>query len=325
MNLLRYLFLLLLLVSLSGCGSKKLRPDLSISATQANFPTAEFTACGEVRSGLGICAIKKGQNLDSVLLSVQGYYKGTIKFSTNCDSNSALPSPVRYFGNEKIRFFLAGKAEKSCGVSFIVSPEYPNESDQRLHIHSFKGHLYIKVIDGDQKFWGFVSKIKEGPNAGENIDLPAYENTEVVVIVKSKRCSVNVDKKIKVTHGVVRIYAKDIFEYVPIKTCVLNGAVLYPNRNEALRFTWFISGYAKEFDTLPIPVHYLKKKKKKYYMHVEADSNTSVVSVDNSYKISNVGKFRFDLNKCHIIRALTIKGRSRIGHYCPNKGIRWKY
>lgn len=304
--------------ALAGCG-KNLRPDIVIPATQAKYPSAEFYACGKIFNGLGECDVDEGQELNSIDLKIQGYYKGTVKFSSNCELDSALPLSVRYSKNSIVPFHLPGPAIKTCGVSFVISPEYPNEQDQKLVIHSFKGHLLLKVKIPGTKWVGLSTKVKAGIGPSDVFKIKLNTNDEKVdVSFRSDRCEVNKDDlELDVNEGSVTVKLRELLSEVKIKTCILNGVVF--TSEEAIRVSWFIAGYDPKFIPLPIPVTEINENKIK----ILADDNVSVISLDDTYYIDREIEIEFDITKQHIIRILTIGGRLALGIWIPEKGFEW--
>ena len=60
-------------------------------------------------------------------------------------------------------------------------------------------------------------------------------------------------------------------------------------------------------------------------MNIEAQDVVSIVSVGDSYKVSNAGKFKVDTNKEFVVRAISVSGRTVIGVYSPkSREILWK-
>jgi len=74
-------------------------------------------------------------------------------------------------------------------------------------------------------------------------------------------------------------------------------------------FNVLVAKYNAEFTQLPIPVVKINGDK----IEIIADDAVSIVSLDNEYEIDYEAKFDFDRTKPHVIRLLTVKGRSVIG------------
>lgn len=303
-------------VLLSGCGGNKLRPDTVVGAIDANYATAEFSSCNEMFNGLGICYLQKGESLGDLKLAVQGYYKGTIQFATTCPNDSNIPLSYRYEDNQKVGLDLRSPVNDSCGISFVVSPEYPTEKDQPIEIKSLKGHLYVKVIGPNDKIFSQILKIKEGANPSESLLIKTVES-KVDISLRSTDCGISYDASIPSQNGEFRIQVKDFFPIAPVKTCIISG--VYFEGGVPVRMVIFYEGYAKEFIPLPIPNVSFDGPQIK----IESDDNVSIVSVDDKYEIDRSASFDFDKNSNHIIRALTVKGRSVIGIYSPNGGFKW--
>lgn len=307
---------ILFTIVFAGCG-KNLRPDAIVPATQAKYPSAEFYACGKMWNGLGYCSVEEGQDLNSIKLKVQGYYKGTVKFSNNCELENE-PLSVRYSNDIKVPFFLPGPAVKTCGISFVVSPEYPDEQDQKLVIHSFRGHLLLKVKKPDTKWIGHATKVKAGVGPSDIFRIKFNTNdSKVDVSFRSDRCKINKDLELDVIEGSATVRLKDLLPEVLIQTCVLNGVVF--TTEETIRVSWFIAGYSPKFVPLPIP----KIKIKNGNIEIEGDDNVSIISLDNKYVIDRKAIFEFDTSRKHVVRMLTVGGRLALGLWTPGKGFKW--
>lgn len=314
-------------VSLSLLGCASLRPDsVKIPAIEANYPTAEFSACGQSWHGLGICVLESGEDLSKVALSIQGYYLGSVRIANNCKSDQSLPDAVNYTNSSAIPYALPGKAETSCGISFIVSPEFPKEKDQPIVIHSFVGHLYIKVLKPGQKWFGFTSKVVSAPDPLDTISVAVNSPEAVPFFFESGNCSVKIEGTFPATNGVVVIPLKALLPIVPNKTCILNGAIL--DGATPIRLSWFVAGYSTEFTPLALPSLTVEPGVEFdgfTFKHIErlkvlGDDNVSIVSMDSLYKIDRTATFPFNRNIPHVLRMLTVAGRSVLGFWDPKKG-----
>jgi hypothetical protein len=71
---------------------------------------------------------------------------------------------------------------------------------------------------------------------------------------------------------------------------------------------------------LPEPVIDFKGNKIK----ITADGQVSVLSVDSQFKINNVGTFDWDISQDHVIRLITVRGRTLFGVYDSiERDIKW--
>jgi hypothetical protein len=291
-----------------------------IPSTQANYHSAEFSACGKRFHGIGICPVLTEQDLDNVGFAIQGYYQGTIRVSTNCRLDNPLPDSVRYLSNNLVPYYLAGKASQSCLISFVVSPEFPEEDSSGLVIHSFVGHLWIRVLNAGQSFMGFADKVAAGKNPTQIAVIPDVgDASQVQVAFESSLCGVQPNPvNLPVENGILNIPLNKFIDEVGVKTCVLNGVAFLPSG--PLRISWFIDGYDTKFLPLPIPAIVQKDSK----IEISGDENVSVIALDSDFKIDREAIFDFDPARFHVLRLLTIHGRSVIGEYDPVKG-KWSW
>jgi len=280
----------------------------------ANYLSSEFTACGQNFNGMGICTVQSGQDFSSVMLSVQGYYQGTIRFVTDCVTNASSVDSVVYTNNESVPFGLSGPAYASCGVSFVVSPQYPNQKNQKFVINSFEGQLYIRVLPGGIPWKGFVNKVVAGANPTETLQLPlAGPSSEVLF----EGCGIKFDQVLPTINGILYVPLSTVLPGVPQQACVMSGA--YWVGPDAVRLTWFIDGYDPKFIPLPVPSLIQSGSS----LAVQADDNTSVIALDSSYVVNNAAKFKFDPKVAHTLRLLTIGGRTAMGYFVPSSGWTW--
>jgi hypothetical protein len=285
-------------------------------AMDANYLSAEFTACGQHFDGMGICTVEAGQDFSQVALGVQGYYQGDVRFTTDCVSTSDPLDSILYSNSNQVIYPLTGQAIVSCGISFVVSPQYPNEKNETFVIHSFEGELYIKVVPVGQKWLGFKNKVTAGANPSEVLQLPtAFPTSEVLF----EGCGIKYDQVISAINGVLYVPLKAVLPTVPQQTCVMSGA--YWQGNDAIRLTWMIDGYDSKFISLPIP----NVSQSGNSLKVQGDDNTSVIALDAQYSVDNSGSFKFNPKVSHTLRLLTIGGRSMIGDYSASKGWTWIY
>lgn len=308
--LLGFALTVVVMISLTGCSSAKLVQDPSIPAIKANYPTAEMQACGKRWHGLGTCALKKGEPLQTVNFQVQGYYRGTITVeSKTCQ----VSQTVSYENNALVPFSIPGLAAQSCTLSVTVSPEYPKRKDETVVVYSFRGHVHVRVHDGN--LWqGFTGKV-----AGQwQRTLKVKAGGQGKVRVMADGCDVKYDQQLDLISGVLDFPLHDAVLRGTPKYCVLSGAVLDPQYEDFL-FTAFVAQYDSSFAPLAIPALQVDGDK----LHVTAENAVSVVAFDEEFIIGQGGKFKWDQNKVHIIRLLTTAGRSVIGEYTPSGGWKW--
>lgn len=311
----RIIIIGLIVTTLISC--KSLVDDVVPSAMESNYPSVEFSACGQRWNGIGICSIQKGYDLESLDLSMQGYYNGSIKSYTTCVGVAGLTA--RYVDNSQVPIPLRATAQESCFVGFVNSPELPKEDKSGLVVKSFYGFLYIKVLDQNQPWHGYVSKVPEGINSSESIMIPVQSSIkEARVVFKDTGCGVDYDKTLPVREGIIQVSLRDLSNNLLKSSCIVSGVVF---DDQPIRLTWVITRYSKDFAPLPIPTTVLKGKT----MRIDADKNVSIISLDGKYGVGNRLKYRpFDMGIDHIFRAFTIHGRLILGEYTPEGGWLWK-
>ena len=303
------------LFTVMGCGSGKIRPDVCDgtsqtgcpAASQANYPTAEFYACGKAFHGLGVCFVERGELLDTVAISIQGYNSGTIRIvSQDC----FLDDDLRYEGNQRVRIGLPGVARESCLLSFVISPEHDSEETSGIVIRSFKGHLWISVKDKDDQTFGFTSKVAEDGDAEVAIPVASPGAHRIAF----RGCGVSFDQSVDADGGFVRVTLKQLLPHLLIQRCVLQGGV--EDASGPVFVSWMVWGYDKRFIPLPRPAISFDGDKLK----VSADRNVSVISLDSGYKLDTSAEFKFDKTKFHTLRLLTVGGRSVLGFWSVQQG-----
>lgn len=316
MNITSTLICSLILLTFVSCGSQ-LRKDHGAIAFSSNFYSAEFRACGEIQHGMAVCSLKEGSDYNQVNLQIQGYNYGTIKVSS--DGCELSQETFRYSENGLMDIKILGKATKSCLIQFVVQPEYSEQQTQDLVLEDFKGAIYLRSTKLSWSALEKGSRVKQ--NLSDKWTIPFTDGPDVRVVFFSDRCNVNYDKTIKLTNNKIQLTLGELSTELTkdLKTCVLIGALI--GKNKVIRLTWLLSVYDQNYNRLPIPNIKLSKNK----ITVESDANTSVVSVNDKYKIDRKGKFKFNTVKQNIVRVITVNGRSRIGIWDP-KGQKflWK-
>jgi hypothetical protein len=311
------MFAVLFLASLSGCGH--LNPDICtadgkpcLPSIQGNFPTAEFSACGQDRFGLGVCPIKVGAAYDAVNLEIQTYYNGTARVvSENCFVDDGFS----YGGSQRVRYRLQGNAGPVCLVSFVVSPTYPRQKRQSLVIHSFKGHLaMIPVAERYGAFYGFTSHVQEG----EAVQVQIPVTTEARSIqAKVRGCGINLDPVLTVEDHKAILELRKLRPDLAVQTCIILAELA--DQDKPTLTAWLVAGYSINFNRLQIPRVTIVKKS----LEVEAAAGVSIIALDSDWSIGNHGGFSWDAKTCHTLRLLTIAGRSALGNWCPDRGWSW--
>lgn len=307
-----FVYLAAFLLVMSGCG-QKLRPDPSLSSIAANYPTAEFRACGKLHHGLGVCVVREGSELSAVQLKLQGYHSGEFKVdSVGCETG---PEQIRYSKNKLYEVPLSGKAEKSCVVSMTVSPTYDNQKKSGIKVHGFRGHFYLKVIKEGEEIQ--TNLLRESGNWKKFWKIPTGEVEEVRVFATG--CGLTIDKKFTPSEDTSISLPMHSLTGDLNKTCVIEG-VIQGHVYKDLLFTALVAQYESAFVPLAEPVIEIKNGK----LSVEANESVSIISVGDDYQITTKATFSPDLKKTFTVRLLTVKGRSLIGEWNPQtKEVVW--
>lgn len=291
----RLFFIVLFLVS---CKSA-LKKDLIPSAIDSGYPTVEINACDTTFVGIGVCKVEHESDLSDLVISVQGYYKGTLQV----DSDAAkLHATLKYENHQKIPIFLSGTADKSFMIDFVLSPEYPDETKSGIIVQALKGRLRVEVIHPGIPYVSDSVKIKQ--NTEYVFPLALYEGETVKTIISG--CEADFSQ---FGIGPILVPLSSLRRIPFVQDCVFEGVILgfkYPTR-----FTWQVWSYSEDFVPLPIPKVYFSNDT----LVIEADKSVSIISVDNEYKITNKGKFNCQESKSHTLRIITVNGRVLIGKW----------
>ncbi len=302
-----FLHLAAMLLVFTGC-SGKLRPDSSLAAITAGYPTAEFQACGRLHNGLGLCVIEEGTSISSISLKVQGYDAGEIKIDSN--DCTFMSTPIKYSKNALVPVALKDNGSKFCVVTMTVSPSYESANQNGIKIHGFRGHLYVKTIKKGEDIE--TTFFKESGNWKKLWNIKTGEVAPVRLF--SKGCGITVDKKVTPKEDTsIDIHLQNHVG-PQNQTCVVEGVVQGEVYKDLL-LTVLVSQYESAFVPLAPPTVSVEKGK----ITLEASDSVSVISVGNEYTFQTKATFKVDLSKTFIVRALTVKGRSAIGQWDPKK------
>ncbi len=301
-------FIILFGILATGCG-KKLRPDpVAIPAIEANYPTAEIIACGERWHGLAVCPIVKGQPYSSLGIQIQGYHEGIVTIDSKpCQIEAAFS----YTGNVPIPIDIPTIAERNCLLTVTVSPKYPDEESQDIRVYSFIGWLDIRVLENQDDEWeGYVRKVTK--NFSSEIRVWIGDVDSVRLVADGCGREESYDQSHDLISGWLVFDLKDIVPPdMPPKTCVIEGfarSTVYKDVN----FDILLSKYDERFTVLPLPIIEFNGDKLK----IKADKAVSIISMDAEYKIDYKTDFeKFDPNVYHVLRLLTVAGRSVLGEW----------
>jgi hypothetical protein len=280
----------------------KIRPDAgSPAAIDSSYPSAEFRACGRLWNGLGVCTLKEGESFDSVDFQIQGYFKGSIRVDGTACKVARTQSFVE---SELIPVSIPGRAQKDCVLSFVMSTQLPDQESNPIQVYPLKGHLLIKVVRKDDDWKGDVLKVTGRWQSKARFWVGADGDARVVL----NGCGNDYDQIHKLDKGYANVSIEKAVKY---KTgiCTLDGAVIHPEIQD-LRVSYLIAQYDKDFLPLPIPAIKITGDR----MLIQADPAVTALSLDGAYIVTNEVEFRFDPKApVHILRAVTVKGRTVIG------------
>lgn len=313
----RFLFVLFISSVLIACGAKDLKPDGIMPAIKANYPTAEFNACGKLWHGLGVCMVEPGKPFQ---FTIQTYYVGSVMVAFSNGQQNIIES---YAQNTPLTVDV-DPYEKNHVVTFVVTPVF-KESTQK--IESFIGHLYLK--HNKRPTLTYVGKYR--PDSKEYIKLPFDQKADVLMLgcngEKYLGTEINpVDNFVKLALSVLEpkkskvpcAYEGGIKPSVSLTTEYLSRDMSKESflaSSEAKEIAWFASVYDPAFVPLEIPSVRFQTNNRRQIV-VEAAEEVSILALDDKlFSGESKTTFNFDENKDHILRALTVKGRSAIGVY----------
>ena len=105
------------------------------------------------------------------------------------------------------------------------------------------------------------------------------------------------------------------------KTCVLDGAVITDDFEDVL-ITVLVSIYDDKYTPLGKPFVEFKENGSNVTLNVASDKVVSVTSLDGQYDLSYKTEFdKFNKDVFHLLRFLTVKGRSGIYFWTPGEQL----
>lgn len=279
---------------------------------EANYPTAEFSVGDQVFHGLGEVSLVKGDALSGLQFKVQGYFDGAIRVdSSRCDVHISQ----RYKNSESVIIPLIGPAAETCLFDITVSPTFPNQSSFFGKVYELKGELLVKVLEYGEIWYGFSGKVRRDGEARIFIPVQTEDQSAQVVF---RGCGVSYDQTIDIFDKTVDMSTIDLMPDVKKERCVLEGFVRY-EEIRIKKVTWRLWGFDPDFSPLSEPVIVEKDDK----LFVEGDPTVAAISLDNEYLLGPEADFNFDNKKDHILRLITVKGRSILCRYLTKRGKWW--
>lgn len=307
-----WLALAALVLAGSGCG-KNLRPDPVIPVIDAGYPSLEVVHQGKIHHGGAMLSIHRGLPLETIDLSFRGYYEGLYRISSQ---RCGIDFSGSYAQSELVKIPLQGTAVQDCVISITMTPSYPKR--RGIQTDSFRGHIAIKVTNGEDWHGEFIKV-----TGSWHHDLRIFVGGTGVARVIADACGVEYDQILPIVDGFVEFDVAKAAALPPGKSCILDGAIITDEYEDYL-FNVFISNYkttdgTKVFSPLNAPSVRLVEDK----IEVVASRSVSVLALDDQYIIDFKGKFKFDPNRSHVLRAITVMGRLVIGVYEPSTGWEW--
>lgn len=286
-----------MLLAGQGC-AHKVSLDPSPSAAEANYPTAEFRAQDQLFHGLGEVALKKGEDLSKVKLEVQGYFEGTIRIDSGfCHIKKTLT----YAGTSLVEVALSGPAKESCVIDIVVTTVYPRVYDENTLVYDLKGQLFVKVLTDEKPFHLGSSKVQAGLDT--NLYVPVESQGGSVQAI-FRGCGSKYDDMVPVNDGEAMISARALAGPERFDRCIYEGFL--DMLSGIKRVSWSVWTYDRSFSPLPLP----RLDFHGSILRVQADRAVAAIILDEDFELSHKALFRLDPDEEHVLRLLTVKGRS---------------
>jgi len=242
---------------------------------------------------------------------VQGYYEGRVRVeSTACGMDKA----IQYKDSALLTFSV--KVTRDCLFAITITPIYPPQPHQEIVVWPIIGFVAVKALDKGEAWAGTTRKTSNW-SATNNWMVKSGDTQPVRVQLNG--CG-NYDKQITPVNGVLTMNLKDAWTGWAQDICVLDGVAISPVFQN-LFLNVLGTGYNPRFYPLPLPkITYDDENR----IWITADPAVSLISLDRQYEFSTHAAFWFDSTKPHILRLLTVKGRTVFGTYHPS-GRKWTW
>jgi hypothetical protein len=288
--------------------------DYFMPSSEAGYPSAELSACGQLWHGAAICPIPEGTDFSSLALAVQTYGNGTLTIDSD---GCAVHADLTYSESKRLPIPLSGPAKKSCLISLSVYPRIENAESEGTKVHSFRGQVAVKVLPAKPNEWrGLVSRVATGQTP--TAKLWVGKDTEAKMVRTGCGVKELSDEALVVTDGFATINAIPSMSK-DVGVCLVEGVIR--SRYPDLMFTVLVITYDSGFSPLPIPEVLLDGGT----LTVKADAPVSQIGLDASFSGGNEATFHnFDRNKNSVLRIVSLGGRSALGEWQPKEG-NWRW
>jgi hypothetical protein len=268
-------------------------------AIDAGYDSAEIHVGGKIFNGLAMISIEEGQDLSKLGAEIQTFYAGTISMeSRDC---GITVSPQRYSGSEAVVIPISGPASHNCLITATVSPEYPHQGSQAIQVFSFRAYLAIRVLKHGESWVGLEKKVSGDFSSPVTLDVGGSGPVRAVF----SGCGTSFDKSLPLSDGKLTVELNQLVKQQG--HCVLEGVVISPDYQDLL-VNILVSNYDPKFIPLSAPMVQIQNGD----VLVTGDPSVSVIALDQKLKMNDHGKFKFDPTAHHVVRMLTVKGRSVI-------------
>jgi hypothetical protein len=295
---------ILLLIGGQGCATQ-LSLDPSPSAAASNYPTAEFWAQGKLFHGLGEIALKKGEPLAALSLKVQGYFEGTIRVDSGfCHLRKSL----NYSDTGLLPIPLEGKAVDSCVLDIVVTSVYPKVYDSNTLVYEQKGQLLVKVLTDQKPFFLASSRVQEKSDVWLHVPTEGLTGSIQAVF---RGCGHEYTDTVPINDSEALLSARWVGGQQLPARCVFEGFL--EGLGGITRVSWNVWSYAREFSPLPLPTLVYDGER----LMVRGDPSVAAIVLDDSVELSSKAVFKLEQEKGHVLRLITVKGRSVVCQWLP--------
>jgi len=305
----RILFLFIILLA-TACAHIKSDDMSPLAASQAQYPTIELNINKQLYNGLALISLPVGSRWEDLNFSIQGYNEGQVRVTSN---SCNLDYSTVYVKNALIRVPIQGEVTKDCVFGVSMGFKLPREKWSGIKVWPIIGWVVVKAVAKDEEWVGTYRKV-----TGQFLStwkIKSGDTNPVQVFLNG--CGVAYQKMITPKDGIVEIELSEAMTMNTKGICILDG-VLISKDFANLRLNSAVVQYDPNFVPLSIPVYSLDAKG----LYIKAEESVTIIGVDQYFVFQQEGTFTFDEGKEHVVRALTVKGRTILGLYKEGK---WKW